>query len=328
MSARRYRTLGYVLESERELPLDELVGGGEDPAVRCVVREPRAPSEKSDDGAEVLHDVLDEPGGLRLRVTRDARGMTVRYPPWTLRLSRDEDAAGPMELSYSEGRSAPGVTEDRAAALVSLLERVVLPIDVLLHRPDTVVLHGNAVVLDGRAWVFLGESGAGKSTTALELLQRGALLLADDRVPVDVATLLVSPGPSSLRLRDEGSAGSGVGVDGKRALHVASQGRAHAPHPLAGLVFLRPVVTPAEGDDVVLEPLEPRALVLELLRQSFSLTRPPASVRAEQFRRLSALSRVAPGYRCSFVHGSPELRAQQMNVLYALLCDRAGHDGR
>jgi HPr kinase/phosphorylase len=43
-------------------------------------------------------------------------------------------------------------------------------------------LHGTAVAIDGHGVLLLGPSGAGKSDLALRLIDRGARLIADDRV--------------------------------------------------------------------------------------------------------------------------------------------------
>lgn len=45
-------------------------------------------------------------------------------------------------------------------------------------------LHGTAVAINGCGVLLLGRSGAGKSDLALRLIDRGALLIADDRVIV------------------------------------------------------------------------------------------------------------------------------------------------
>ncbi|WP_010141035.1 HPr kinase/phosphorylase [Oceanicola sp. S124] len=44
------------------------------------------------------------------------------------------------------------------------------------------VIHASCVAVQGRAVLILGTSGSGKSSLALELLSRGAALVADDRV--------------------------------------------------------------------------------------------------------------------------------------------------
>lgn len=51
-----------------------------------------------------------------------------------------------------------------------------------MPSPDAITLHATAVGLDGRAVLLTGASGSGKSSLALELLARGATLVADDRV--------------------------------------------------------------------------------------------------------------------------------------------------
>lgn len=55
---------------------------------------------------------------------------------------------------------------------------------ILLHRRCYLVLHGSAIELNGEAAVFLGDKGAGKSTTAASLVAMGASLIADDVVAV------------------------------------------------------------------------------------------------------------------------------------------------
>jgi len=51
---------------------------------------------------------------------------------------------------------------------------------ILLHQRRRLVLHGSAVVVNGRAVLFCGPSGAGKSTLAAILGERGYALGADD----------------------------------------------------------------------------------------------------------------------------------------------------
>ncbi|MCK5778938.1 MAG: serine/threonine protein kinase [Rhodospirillales bacterium] len=47
-------------------------------------------------------------------------------------------------------------------------------------------LHASAVAIDDRGVLLLGPSGAGKSDLALRLIDGGAVLIADDRVDLDV----------------------------------------------------------------------------------------------------------------------------------------------
>ena len=59
--------------------------------------------------------------------------------------------------------------------------------------PGLAFERGTAVAVGGRAVLIVGPSGAGKSSLALELISRGAALVADDGV-------LVEPSPEGPRL--------------------------------------------------------------------------------------------------------------------------------
>ncbi|WP_300533919.1 aldolase [Sphingosinicella sp.] len=56
-------------------------------------------------------------------------------------------------------------------------------------------IHATAVSIGGKAVLLTGASGAGKSDLALRLIDRGAVLVADDQVELTVrdACLLASP---------------------------------------------------------------------------------------------------------------------------------------
>jgi serine kinase of HPr protein (carbohydrate metabolism regulator) len=60
-------------------------------------------------------------------------------------------------------------------------------------------IHATAVSIGGRAVLLAGPPGSGKSDLALRLIDRGAVLIADDRVVVvrDGAAVLASP-PATL----------------------------------------------------------------------------------------------------------------------------------
>jgi len=66
------------------------------------------------------------------------------------------------------------------------------------------VLHASGVVLGGRAALFTGPPGAGKSSLAAALLHRGAALLSDDTVALETrdGALIAHPGAALLHLRD------------------------------------------------------------------------------------------------------------------------------
>lgn len=68
----------------------------------------------------------------------------------------------------------------------------------LTEHEGLILAHGSAVVADGRAILFIGASGSGKSALALELMAYGATLIGDDRVCLKAAgeDIMVSPPPT------------------------------------------------------------------------------------------------------------------------------------
>ncbi|MDD9977576.1 MAG: HPr kinase/phosphatase C-terminal domain-containing protein, partial [Boseongicola sp.] len=49
---------------------------------------------------------------------------------------------------------------------------------------QTKTIHGSAVAIENRGALIIGRSGSGKSSLALELISRGAVLVSDDQVAV------------------------------------------------------------------------------------------------------------------------------------------------
>ena len=61
-------------------------------------------------------------------------------------------------------------------------------------------LHATAVALDGRAVLIAGPSGSGKSDLALRMLDRGFVLVSDDRTIVrKEGTRLVASAPETIK---------------------------------------------------------------------------------------------------------------------------------
>ncbi len=75
----------------------------------------------------------------------------------------------------------------------------------LLYQRRGIVLHASAVNIDGKGVVFLGGSGAGKSSMAAALMAKGHDLLVDDvtSIQIDVGTAWLYPGYPYIKLSDE-----------------------------------------------------------------------------------------------------------------------------
>jgi hypothetical protein len=74
---------------------------------------------------------------------------------------------------------------------------------ILLHQRERIVLHASAVRVNGKAVLFCGSSGEGKSTLAAALTQRGYPLITDDVCAItvtDVGTPMAHPDGRHLKL--------------------------------------------------------------------------------------------------------------------------------
>lgn len=78
----------------------------------------------------------------------------------------------------------------------------------VLRMRGATCLHGSAVAYQGQAAVLIGPKGAGKSTTAAALLERGCKMLTDDIAVIREADgqFYVEPGYPGMRLRDTSAA--------------------------------------------------------------------------------------------------------------------------
>lgn len=103
----------------------------------------------------------------------------------------------------------PGV--DQASVRVFLLGSV---LGAVLFQRGLLLLHGNAVEVNGRCLVCLGPSGVGKSTLATAFMQRGYRVLADDVVPIDGNCSAV-PGFPRLKVWEDTVEKMAIGLEGR-----------------------------------------------------------------------------------------------------------------
>ncbi len=144
----------------------------------------------------------------------------------------------------------------------------------VLHQRGLLVLHASAVEIEGRAVLFLGDKGQGKSTMAVAMRERGHRLVADDVVAIDLdperGPRVI---PSFPQARLWPSAARALGLDGERLprLHPAYEKRlyraasdfSHSPVPLERAYVL------AIDDRVAVEALDPLDAVVELVRGTY-----------------------------------------------------------
>lgn len=192
---------------------------------------------------------------------------------------------------------APGVDE-------SLLRAILLgPImAVLLRQRGLAVLHASAIVIDGQAVAFLGQSGRGKSTLAEVFYKRGYGVVTDDvmAVSVDGKCPQVIPGYPSIKLFPDAAAYLGCEASVTHKVHAQTEKRAYSvmsTFPTVPLT-LRRMYALAGGECNEIEPLRPQEVFLELVQNARAVTllKDPDSLNAN-LRQCARLATEVPVFR-------------------------------
>ncbi len=176
----------------------------------------------------------------------------------------------------------------------------------LAHLGD-LVLHASVVRFGDRLALFLGETGAGKSTLATSLHQAGNALLGDDAV-------IVTAGPDgylaqavypSLRLYPEAIEvllGSGVKTapmadySDKQHVRLSPQSQPETPPlPLAAIFFLA-----GNSPKVSAAPLASTMACIKLVEQSFTLDARDTDCAARRLAALSELALAVPAFTLAY----------------------------
>lgn len=118
------------------------------------------------------------------------------YKPPVVIITRGLEPFEEMVLAAQKYRVPLMSTEDASS---SFLSNVISTLNVELAPRQTV--HGVLVEVYGEGILLLGESGVGKSETAIELVKRGHRLIADDAVEIRrvSARSLVGTSPENIR---------------------------------------------------------------------------------------------------------------------------------
>lgn len=151
----------------------------------------------------------------------------------------------------------------------------VLPWAALLRGLE--IFHASAVGVDGRAIAFVGPSGAGKTSLAVQMMLRGAEFLTDDVLALERAggEVLAHPGAAIASLRPAErdamaparwpAVGSGAAIGEKTQVAVP---RSEWPLPLGALYFLTTQREPGAGCVEAIAAPDPRLLLASIFVSS------------------------------------------------------------
>jgi hypothetical protein len=246
------------------------------------------------------------------------------------RLAVEFPGRATFELSRTEVALIRDETGD-ADLVMHLLLAHVLPRVVSL-RGDLMLHAAGAVGPGGRAHLFLGETGAGKSTIVTALAADGWSLLDDDGIRVIETDrgLRALPGTAGVRLLPDVATALVSDLNPGRPIasghpkrRFAADGRrlrlAVDPAPIAALYLLERSRIPKPS----VERLGFASALSTITEHGFHLADEPQAITRQAFERASALAAAAPVWRMSSPAGLDELATA--TALLARL-DR-GNDG-
>jgi hypothetical protein len=241
---------------------------------------------------------------------RDASGKPL------LQIWRDA-AGGHYCFQYSEGFTfamdgggqriwarwqAPVTLEDVTAFLLGQIFAYAL------HLRGYVCLHASAVAVDGKAVLFAGEPGMGKSSTAAAFAEQGFPLVADDVSAIrrdGRGRLVVAPSFPLMRLWPDsaeflygkGSAGElprvQPGEDKRLVLLERSSGKYQGESTPLGAIYL---LAARSGEPTAprIENIEDAGRLIQLLANAYVSPALGLEQRAEEFRLLGEICRSVP----------------------------------
>lgn len=314
----RYRVAGRTLESS--LPLPSLASAAS-PADLSFVQTDAPPHR-----GESLRRFTIE-GKLWLEVEHASDALTFRFPGWAVFTWRSAEA---IITGYAEPATEPHTFRH-------LLLDQVLPL--CLASQGSLVLHASGVAArtpeGSKAILFVGKSGAGKSSLAIGCSLAGAELVADDFVVVDVNADSPAATPAGMGVRlfadvaglvqQPGETTPVAQYTSKRHL-VAAEGSewAHGLAPLGAVALLAPR-TNADTSPWV-ELLGPAVSMITVIEHSFRLDLSSVTSNGEVMASAGRLAESVPFFRLSVpddVEALVRTSSRVLELLVPLMTD--GH---
>lgn len=200
-------------------------------------------------------------------------------------------------------RSAADLPE---ATLRHFLADQVIP-RVIAHD-GKLVMHGAAASLDGRAFVAMGDTGAGKSTLAASFAETPETLLGDDALVLSwlhdrplvralYPSLRLLPDSLNAIVSDQTGTSSLAHYTPKRRVDVPVGFHDHSDVPISALFVLDTSAKPASTSIV---PLSAAEACVTIVRNSFSLDPTDIDRSRQRLQEASRLANAVPAFRLSY----------------------------
>jgi hypothetical protein len=180
-----------------------------------------------------------------------------------------------------------------------------------------VPLHASAVVIDGRAVLFAGPAGAGKSSTAAALAILGLPVLSDDVVAVADALDAVIAYPSFPQVSVWADSAQGLFASRSLPTHSALYAKHRVdlsdcgyrfhetPAPVQAVFILQD--RSSNSKSPMVRPLPPRSALMSLVTHSYGNYLLDASMRAREFGVLGRIAETVPICELAFEAGLEQL---------------------
>ncbi|KAA9397179.1 hypothetical protein Har1130_08530 [Haloarcula sp. CBA1130] len=243
-----YEAFGLTVRSAFDVPELPLAEPEPDGRADITITEERIPCPLSADSSSTFHAVTE-------------REYYLLYDAATVRIL--------------DGKS---IAVDPASDVPSEVLRHVLVGPALNHLLDQrgyFVLHASTVSIDGRAVAFVGESGVGKTTTAMACLLNGHRVLSDDVAAITLGDSgpVVRSGYPSMKLDPEAVEAFDPPVEPPEQVHGGRPrhfyGLRHdqpaTPVPLERIYLLE------DGESIAMEPVRPDEQVMALVDNTYTL---------------------------------------------------------
>lgn len=209
------------------------------------------------DSLEPVPEHVEGTGGRRIEATPDA-----------VRLTYDSIGSFRVESGTRIACDAVDETAENREFFRRLIQNELLGLT--LYQRDHLVLHASAVSVDGEAAVFIGERGAGKSTTAAAFGAAGHAVLEDDVVAIrfDNGVPTVVPGVPQLRLKSDATTALDLEATATPSEESWYEKRLLRTEDVPGPAPLRGCYLLSDGEECMLRPISGREQILNLLAQT------------------------------------------------------------